>query len=118
MASSFGINPLTINLDPEGGGSKLQAISVAATLRRALIMGTNQEGLLILMIQEIYEQFGIRQQDRQTWTRRTPHLGDLEDAIERRAQGGCKDSQALQIKMAATFQYGVFSRAQIDLSAG
>ena len=118
MASSFGINPLTINLDPEGGGSKLQAISVAATLRRALVMGTNQEGLLILMIQEIYEQFGIRQQDRQTWTRRTPHLGNLEDAIERRAQGGCKDSQALQIKMAATFQYGVFSRAQIDLSAG
>lgn len=45
MASSFGINPLTINLDPEGGGSKLQAISVAQTLRRALVMGTNQEGL-------------------------------------------------------------------------
>ena len=118
MASSFGINPLTINLDPEGGGSKLQAISVAATLRRALIMGTNQEGLLILMIQALYEQFGITQENRQTWTRRPPHFGDLEDAIERRAQGGCKDSQALQIKMASTFQYGVFSRAQIDLSAG
>ena len=48
MASAHGINPLTINNDPEGGGSKLQAISVAATLRRALVMGTNQEGLLIL----------------------------------------------------------------------
>jgi type IV secretory pathway VirB4 component len=118
MASAHGINPLTINPDPEGGGSKLQAISVAATLRRALVMGTNQEGLLILMIQELYEQFGIIQEDRQTWTRRTPHLGDLQDAIDRRAQAACKDSQALQIKLAATFQYGVFSRAQIDLSAG
>ena len=35
MASSYGINPLTINPDPGGGGSKLQAISVAATLNRS-----------------------------------------------------------------------------------
>jgi Helicase HerA, central domain len=118
MASNHGINPLVINLDPEGGGSSLQAISVATTLRRALVMGTNQEGLLILMIQELYEQFGIRQDDRQSWTRRTPHLGDLEVAIDRRVEGGCKDAQALQIKLAATFQYQVFSRPQIDLSAG
>jgi type IV secretory pathway VirB4 component len=117
MASAYGINPLVINLDPEGGGSKLQAISVAATLRRALIMGTNQEGLLILMIQALYEQFGIAQENRQTWTRKPPHFGDLEDAIDTRAQGGCKDAQALQIKLAATFQYGVFSRPQIDLNA-
>ncbi|AFY93132.1 ATP-binding protein [Chamaesiphon minutus] len=118
MASAYGINPLVINLDPEGGGSKLQAISVAATLRRALIMGTNQEGLLILMIGELYEQFGITQENRQTWTIPPPDLGDLEIAIIHRAQGGCKDAQALQIKLAATFQYEVFSRPQIDLSAG
>jgi DNA helicase HerA-like ATPase len=92
MASAQGINPLVINLDPEGGGSKLQAISVAETLRRALIMGTNQEGLLMLMIRELYEQFGITQEDCQTWTRRTPHLGDLQDAIDARAEGGCKCS--------------------------
>jgi hypothetical protein len=118
MASAHGINPLTINLDPEGGGSKLQAISVAATLRRALVMGTNQEGLLILMIQELYEQFGITQENRQSWTQGIPHLGDLQDAIDCRVEAGCKDSKALQIKLAATFQYGVFSRPQIDLSAG
>jgi hypothetical protein len=118
MASPYGVNPLVINLDPEGGGSNLQAISVAATLRRALVMGTNQEGLLILMIQELYEQFGIRQDNRQSWTRKPPHLGDLQEAIDRRVEGGCKDAQALQIKLAATFQYQVFSRAQIDLSAG
>jgi type IV secretory pathway VirB4 component len=34
MVSPHGINPLIINQDPEGGGSKLQAISVAANLRR------------------------------------------------------------------------------------
>jgi type IV secretory pathway VirB4 component len=118
MASNYGINPLTINLDPEGGGSKLQAISVAATLRRALVMGTNQEGLLILMIQELYEQFGITQENRQSWVQGIPHLGDLQDAIDCRVEGGCKDAKALQIKLAATFQYGVFSRPQIDLSAG
>jgi Helicase HerA, central domain len=118
MASAHGINPLTINLDPEGGGSKLQAISVAATLRRALVMGTNQEGLLILMIQELYEQFGITQENRQSWVQNIPHLGDLQDAIDCRVEGGCKDAKALQIKLVATFQYGVFSRPQIDLSAG
>jgi type IV secretory pathway VirB4 component len=118
MASPYGINPLVINNDPEGGGSKLQAISVAATLRRALIMGTNQEGLLILMIQELYEQFGITQENRQSWTQNIPHLGDLQQAIDCRVEGGCKDAKTLQIKLAATFQYEVFSRPQIDLSAG
>jgi len=39
-------------------------------------MGTNQEGLLILMIGEIYEQFGITQEDRQTW-REHPLSADL-----------------------------------------
>jgi Helicase HerA, central domain len=112
MASVHGINPLVINLDREGGGPRLQAISVAATLRRALVMGTNQEGLLILMVQELYEQFGITQENCQTWTKRSPHLGDLQALIERRAQGGCKDSQALQIKMAAIFSiWSVFTRS-------
>jgi type IV secretory pathway VirB4 component len=118
MASPYGINPLTINNDPEGGGSKLQAISVAATLRRALIMGTNQEGLLIMMVQELYEQFGITQENRQSWVGNIPHLGDLQQAIDSRVEAGCKDSKGLQIKLAATFQYGVFSRPQIDLNAG
>jgi type IV secretory pathway VirB4 component len=118
MASPYGINPLVINNDPEGGGSKLQAISVAATLRRALIMGTNKEGLLIMMIQELYEQFGITQENRQSWVGNIPHLGDLQQAIDCRVEAGCKDSKGLQIKLAATFQYGVFSRPQIDLSAG
>jgi hypothetical protein len=39
MASSFGINPLEINLDREGGGPSLQAIAVAATFKRTLQMG-------------------------------------------------------------------------------
>jgi hypothetical protein len=36
MASRYGINPLMVNLDPEGGGPNLQAIAVAAVLKKAL----------------------------------------------------------------------------------
>ncbi|MCY7337290.1 MAG: hypothetical protein LH613_13935 [Chamaesiphon sp.] len=39
MVSPHGINPLIINQDPEGGGPNIQAIAVAANLRRALILG-------------------------------------------------------------------------------
>ncbi len=118
MVSPHGINPLIINQDPEGGGSKLQAISVAANLRRSLLLGVNQEGLLILILDELYREFGIDQGNRQTWNRKPPHFGDLQQAIESRADGGCADSAKLRIKMAATFQYGVFNKPQIDLHSG
>jgi hypothetical protein len=118
MASNYGINPLIINCDPEGGGPKLQAIAVAANLRRSLLMGTNQEGLLILMIQELYERFGITQEHRDSWQQGVPHLGDLQDAIDCRVASGCKEAPKLQIKLAATFQYGVFSLPQLNLNNG
>jgi hypothetical protein len=53
MASDYGINPLTINPDPEGGGPKLQAIAVANNLRRSLLLGVNQEGLSILILEQL-----------------------------------------------------------------
>jgi type IV secretory pathway VirB4 component len=118
MASPYGINPLTINPDPEGGGPKLQAIAVAANLRRSLLLGVNQEGLLILMLEDLYRRFGILQENRATWNKSAPHLGHLEDAIDSRVEGGCKEAPKLQIKLAATFQYGVFSRPQVNLQAG
>ena len=46
MESPYGINPLTIDLDTKGGGPNLQAIAVTAVLKKALVMGPNQEGLL------------------------------------------------------------------------
>jgi hypothetical protein len=47
MASPHGINPLVVNLDPEGGGPNLQAIQIAAILKKSLRLGPNQEGMLI-----------------------------------------------------------------------
>lgn len=118
MSSDFGINPLRLNLDPHGGGPKLQSIAVASTLRRSLLLGVNQEGLLILILDELYRSFGITQAQSQSWLLEPPHFGDLQEAIETRAAGGCADSSKLRIKMAATFQYSVFSKPQIDLQSG
>jgi DNA helicase HerA-like ATPase len=118
MASPHGINPLIINHDPAGGGPKLQAIAVAANLRRSLLLGVNQEGLLIMMLDELYQKFGITQKDRSSWTKPLPHLAHLKDDIDSRVEAGCKEAPKLQIKLAATFQYGVFSRPQLNLNNG
>jgi type IV secretory pathway VirB4 component len=118
MSSTHGINPLRVNLDPEGGGPKLQAIAVASSLRRSLQLGVNQEGLLIMILEEVYDLKNIDQDNYRSWTNNPPHFGDLQDAIDRRAAGGCSDSAKLQIKMAATFQYSVFSKPQIDFNSG
>jgi hypothetical protein len=118
MASPHGINPLIINSDPAGGGPKLQAIAVAATLRRSLLLGVNQEGLLIMMLEDLYRQFGISQDDRQSWKKPLPTLAHLKNDIDSRVEAGCKEAPKLQIKLAATFQYGVFSRPQVNLHQG
>ncbi|HEY9874484.1 MAG TPA: type IV secretion system DNA-binding domain-containing protein [Candidatus Obscuribacterales bacterium] len=117
MASSHGINPLEINLDPKGGGCNLQAIAVAATLKRALQMGVNQEGLLLLIFQHCYKQRGITQEDPASWMKPAPNFKDVEAVINQRTEDGCKESKKLQLKLAATFQYGVFNKKQPDLYA-
>jgi hypothetical protein len=118
MASPHGINPLIINPDPAGGGPKLQAIAVAANLRRSLLLGVNQEGLLIMMLEDLYRKFGISQDDRSSWKKRLPNLAHLQEDIDSRVAEGCKEAPKLQIKLAATFQYGVFSRPQLNLHDG
>lgn len=116
MMSPWGINPLMINQDAEGGGPRLQAIAVAAVLRKALQMGPNQEGMLLEVIGACYRQQGILQDDRQTWSREAPHFGDVEQELKSRAEDeDCKESKRLLLKLAATFQYGVFSRPQFPL---
>jgi type IV secretory pathway VirB4 component len=118
MASPHGINPLIINPDPAGGGPKLQAIAVAANLRRSLLLGVNQEGLLIMMLEELYRKFGITQENRPSWAKPIPNLTHLKNDIDNRVEAGCKEAPKLQIKLAATFQYGVFSRPQVNLDQG
>jgi hypothetical protein len=120
MASSYGINPLTINLDPEGGGPALQAIAVAATLKRSLQMGPNQEGFLLQILKDCYLNEGITQSDQNTWLNTPPNFADVQSEliIRTESEEGCKDSEKLLLKLGATFQYGVFSKPQPGLLGG
>jgi hypothetical protein len=112
MASPHGINPLTVNLDPQGGGPNLQAIAVTATLRKSLRFGLNQEGLMLEILSKCYEDQGIIQSDVKTWTKTPPNFADLEQEIKDRIEDGCKESNKLLLKLAATLQYGVFTQEQ------
>lgn len=117
MESPYGINPLTIDLDTKGGGPALQAIAVAAILKKALVMGANQEGMMINILTTCYHTKGITQNNPQTWTRTPPTFTDIKNEIEARIEDGCKESQKLALKLAATFQYGIFARPQPSLDA-
>jgi hypothetical protein len=116
MESPYGINPLTVDLDTKGGGPALQAIAVAVILKKAFVMGANQEGLLISILERCYSTRGITQSDTTTWRNSPPTFADLEEEIESRIEDGCKESQKLALKLAATFQYGIFSKTQPPLT--
>ena len=116
MSTNYGINPLVINPDPEGGGVNLQAILVATTLKKSLKLGVNQEGLILEIISDCYDKKGIKQEDINTWDKQPPNFTDIRTEIEKRIEAGCRESQKLKLKLAATFQYGVFSKPQPDLS--
>jgi type IV secretory pathway VirB4 component len=115
MASPHGINPLTVNPDPEGGGPHLQAIQVAMLIRKTLTLGPIQEGHLLETLKEIYLRSGILQSQPGTWQQDPPTFADLEKAIEEHVEAGSTDYAKLQIKLAATFSYGIFSRPQPSL---
>ena len=117
MESPHGINPLTIDLDTKGGGPALQAIAVAAILKKALMMGGNQEGLVITLLNNCYRARGITQDDPSTWTRIPPTFADFQLEIESQVESGDKESVKLRLKLAATFQYGIFNKPQPSLDA-
>lgn len=117
MSSPWGINPLVLNLDREGGGPNLQAIQVSLLLRKALTLGPIQEALLLKTLRDLYRELGIRQEDPQTWTREPPNFGHLEKALQRQIEAGNTDFLKLQTKLEPTFSYGIFSRPQPDLTA-
>ncbi len=114
--SRVGINPLVVDLDTKGGGSALQAIAVAGTLKRALLLGVIQEGTLIDVLNECYSSVGIKQDEPQTWTKQPPTFAHLEKIMGERAESGDKECSRLLIKFAATFRYGIFTRPQPDLN--
>lgn len=117
MNSPNGINPLIINLDPEGGGPSLQSIQVASLLKKTLVMGPNQEGLILDILGDCYRRRGIQQDDYQTWSLEPPNFSDIQATITERIDDGCKDSAKLKLKLAATFTYGIFNRPQSPLDA-
>ncbi|MDD1421305.1 type IV secretion system DNA-binding domain-containing protein [Dolichospermum sp. ST_sed1] len=111
-----GLNPLVLDLDPRGGGSDLQAIAVSSVLRKSLRLGDNQQGLILNAFITCYENRGIFQKQQSTWTNQPPTFADLEAELESRVEDGCKDSEKLLLKMAATFKYGIFSKPQPSLN--
>jgi len=115
--SPYGLNPLKLDLDPKGGGCDLQAIAVAAILKKSLSMGTNQEGLAINVLTRCYEKCGIVQSDRLSWKKEPPTFADFQMELESRVEDGCKESEKLLLKLAATFKYGIFSKAQPSLDS-
>lgn len=118
MESPYGINPLVVDLDTKGGGPSLQAIAVAAILKKALTtMGVNQEGLIIDILTTCYKQRGIIQDDPDTWILEPPTFADVRWEIEARIEDGCKESQKLALKLATMFEYGIFTRPQPSLDA-
>ncbi len=116
MASPHGINPLVVNLDPEGGGPNLQAIQIAGILKKSLRLGPNQEGMLIEIIKTCYQGRGITQEKQATWSLEPPNFNDIQTQIIKRIEEGCKESQKLNLKLAATFEYKIFSRPQPKFS--
>lgn len=117
MQSPHGVNPLTIDKDAKGGGPALQAIAVAALMKKALVMGPNQEGLVIEVLVSCYSSKGISQSDQKSWDKTLPTFADVRVEIDKRIEGGCKESQKLALKLAATFQYGIFDRPQPPIVA-
>lgn len=116
MASPWGINPLTVNLDPEGGGPNLQAIAVVSVLKKSLQLGSVQEGMMLRVLDSCYRQRGILNEQPNTWNREAPNFQHVEqELIQRDEQEDCKESRKLRLKLAALFQYGVFSRLQFPL---
>lgn len=113
-SSPVGINPLVIDLSPTGGGPNLQAIAVANSFTSALRMGPNQQGLLIDLLLNCYEQMGITTNPN-SWHLSPPNLSNLEDELTSRIADGCKESSRLVLKLKATFEYGIFSRNQPSL---
>ena len=116
MESSHGINPLVINLDREGGGPNLQSIQIAMLFKKILRLGPNQEGMVLECLKNCYSDRGITQENYSSWTIDPPDLSDLEAELLMRIDDGCKESAKLNLKLAATFQYGIFSKPQPSLN--
>ena len=118
LDSRYGVNPLEISMDAEGGGPDPQRFEVVEQLRTAFRpMGGLQIVLLDACIRETYSRAGIVQADRTTWSRPAPHFGHLVEEIDRRVKAEPKDMRisGLRTKLAIVFDFQIFSKPQVPL---
>jgi DNA helicase HerA-like ATPase len=118
MTSSYGVNPLAVDLDPAGGGPDPQRFLVLQSLREAFApMGGNQLAFLDRALSEVYKNAGIVQEDRESWRREPPTFRDLEQALDRLAEAAGKDRrpEALKTKLGPAFSYGILSKSQVPI---
>jgi hypothetical protein len=121
LDSRYGVNPLAVAPDKTGGGPDPQRIEVLERLRNTFRpMGSLQLALLDDCLKAVYRTFGLRQEDPGSWNpHRVPHLGDLEAEIERRVaeDPGNQRARALRTKLAAAFDFRIFSKPGVPLGA-
>lgn len=89
----------------------LPDIAVSSILRKSLKMGDNQQGLTLNALISCYENRGIFKKKQSTWDKEPLTFEDLETELYNRVEDGCKDSEKLLIKLAATLKYGIFSKS-------
>lgn len=111
--SPHGVNLLSVNLDTEGGGVSLQIIAVVGSIKR-LLLGANQAGVLLEAIKQAYSRRGIFDEQSETWKLEPPTFADVREVLE---QSESKEAAKLLLKLAAFFEYGIFSRRQPDFLA-
>jgi hypothetical protein len=80
-------------------------------------MGVNQEGLIIDILTTCYKQCGIIQDEPISWKQQPPTFADVQEEINFRIKKNCKESSKLALKLAAMFEYGIFTRTQPPLDA-
>lgn len=66
--SPYGLNPLTINPDPDFGGVRRSIQSFILTIRQAFgVLGINQEAALRNILLDVFRDFGFLPEDPSTW---------------------------------------------------
>jgi hypothetical protein len=67
-SAGFGINPLTLNSDPDHGGVRKRINSFLNTLQNATAkMGARQEAIAASLFEDLYAYYGFRKDDPSTW---------------------------------------------------
>lgn len=113
-ASAHGINLMQIDLDEEGGGVNLAIIRLAHSLKTPLMIGVNQEGVLIEVFKRTYALCGIFDSKPETWRKTPPTFADVREVLKGHDS---REAGKLEQKFISLWEYGIFSRRQPDFSS-